>query len=54
MDEDWQRAFKEGPFARLPFGGGELVRTADKIVKVRTLALIRRLLCCRESERNAG
>ncbi|KAI0768794.1 FAD/NAD-P-binding domain-containing protein [Trametes elegans] len=33
MDEDGQRTFKEGPFARLPFGGGELVRTADKIVK---------------------
>ncbi|KAI0692348.1 FAD/NAD(P)-binding domain-containing protein [Cerioporus squamosus] len=33
MDEARQKAFKEGPFSKLPFGGGELVRTADKIIK---------------------
>ena len=34
MDEEKQKTFKEGPFSKLPFGGGELVRTADKIIKV--------------------
>ncbi len=34
MDEARQKEFKEGPFSKLPFGGGELVRTADKIIKV--------------------
>ncbi|KAI0633797.1 FAD/NAD-P-binding domain-containing protein [Trametes polyzona] len=33
MDEERQRAFKSGSFSRLPCGGGELVRTADKIIK---------------------
>ncbi|KAL1945670.1 hypothetical protein VTO73DRAFT_1672 [Trametes versicolor] len=33
MDEARQHEFKQGPFSRLPFGGGELVRTADKIIK---------------------
>ncbi|RDX45664.1 FAD/NAD(P)-binding domain-containing protein [Lentinus brumalis] len=33
MDEARQKEFKEGPFSKLPFGGGELVRTADKIIK---------------------
>lgn len=34
MDEARQREFKNGPFSRLPCGGGDLVRTADKIIKV--------------------
>ncbi|KAI0688726.1 FAD/NAD(P)-binding domain-containing protein [Cerioporus squamosus] len=33
MDEARQKEFKEGPFSKLPFGGGELVRTAESIVK---------------------
>ena len=34
MDEDRQNEFKAGPYSKLPFGVGELVRTADKIIKV--------------------
>ena len=41
MDEEKQKTFKEGPFSKLPFGGGELVRTADKIIKVYQLYVIR-------------
>ncbi|RPD54084.1 FAD/NAD(P)-binding domain-containing protein [Lentinus tigrinus ALCF2SS1-6] len=33
MDEAKEKEFKEGPFSKLPFGGGELVRTADRIIK---------------------
>ncbi|KAH9894826.1 FAD/NAD(P)-binding domain-containing protein [Cubamyces lactineus] len=33
MDADRQRAFKQGAFSQLPFGGGELVRTASRITK---------------------
>ena len=43
MDEAKQKTFKEGLFSKLPFGGGELVRTADKIIKVYQLYVI--LLC---------
>ncbi len=34
MDDARQNEFKNGPFSRLPCGGGDLVRTADKIIKV--------------------
>ncbi|KAM5543302.1 hypothetical protein V8D89_003176 [Ganoderma adspersum] len=33
MDEERQKEFREGPFSRLPFGGGELVRTAARVIK---------------------
>ncbi|KZT70890.1 FAD/NAD(P)-binding domain-containing protein [Daedalea quercina L-15889] len=33
MDEEQQKSFKEGPWSQWPFGVGELVRTADQIVK---------------------
>ncbi|RDX45672.1 FAD/NAD(P)-binding domain-containing protein [Lentinus brumalis] len=33
MDEARQKEFKEGPFSKLPFGGGELIRTAERIIK---------------------
>ncbi|KAI1792220.1 FAD/NAD(P)-binding domain-containing protein [Ganoderma leucocontextum] len=33
MDEEHQKEFKEGPCSDLPFGGGELVRTAGRIIK---------------------
>ncbi|TBU24974.1 FAD/NAD(P)-binding domain-containing protein [Dichomitus squalens] len=33
MDEEQQKEFKQGPHSSLPFGGGELVRTAGRIVK---------------------
>ncbi|TFK88619.1 FAD/NAD(P)-binding domain-containing protein [Polyporus arcularius HHB13444] len=33
MDEARQEEFKEGPFSKLPFGGGELIRTAERIIK---------------------
>ncbi|KAM5543237.1 hypothetical protein V8D89_003111 [Ganoderma adspersum] len=33
MDEECRKEFREGPFSRLPFGGGELVRTAARIIK---------------------
>ena len=34
MDDVHQREFRNGPFSQLPCGGGDLVRTADKIIKV--------------------
>ena len=34
MDEERQKEFREGPCSNLPFGGGELVRTAGRIIKV--------------------
>ncbi|KAI0930626.1 hypothetical protein AcV5_007290 [Taiwanofungus camphoratus] len=34
MDEERQKEFKEGPISKWGFGAGELVSTADKIVKV--------------------
>ena len=34
MDDEGQKEFREGPFSHLPFGGGELVRTAARIIKV--------------------
>lgn len=34
MDEIRQQAFREGPFSKLPFGGGDLVRTAERVIKV--------------------
>ena len=34
MDEERQKEFREGPFSHLPFGGGEIVRTAARIIKV--------------------
>ncbi|KAI0692372.1 FAD/NAD(P)-binding domain-containing protein [Cerioporus squamosus] len=33
IDEGRQKDIKEGPYSKLPFGGGDLVRTADNIVK---------------------
>ncbi|PIL33910.1 hypothetical protein GSI_03616 [Ganoderma sinense ZZ0214-1] len=33
MDEERQKEFREGPYSRLPFWGGELVRTAARIIK---------------------
>ncbi|KAI0328405.1 FAD/NAD(P)-binding domain-containing protein [Cubamyces sp. BRFM 1775] len=33
MDADRQRAFKESAFSQIPFGGGELVKTASRIIK---------------------
>ncbi|KAI1791333.1 FAD/NAD(P)-binding domain-containing protein [Ganoderma leucocontextum] len=33
MDEERQEEFREGPCSHLPFGGGELVRTAARILK---------------------
>ncbi|KAH9832255.1 uncharacterized protein C8Q71DRAFT_778149 [Rhodofomes roseus] len=33
VDEEQQKQFKEGPWSQWPFGAGELVRTADRIVK---------------------
>ena len=35
MDEARQQELKDGPFSKLPFGGGDLVRNANKIIKVR-------------------
>lgn len=35
MDEQRQKRFKEGPFSQWGFGAGEMVKTAEKIVKVR-------------------
>ena len=37
MDEERQKEFREGPCSNLPFGGGELVRTAGRIIKVSEL-----------------
>ncbi len=34
MDEERQNEFREGPCSNLPFGCGELVRTAGCIIKV--------------------
>ena len=34
MDEQRQKEFREGPFSQLPYVGGELVRTAVRIIKV--------------------
>ena len=36
MDEERQNEFKQGPPSSLPFSGGELVRTAGRIIKVST------------------
>ncbi|KAH9920085.1 uncharacterized protein B0H18DRAFT_1025880 [Fomitopsis serialis] len=33
IDDEQQNHFKEGPWSQWPFGAGELVRTADRIVK---------------------
>ncbi|KAI0656544.1 FAD/NAD(P)-binding domain-containing protein [Cubamyces menziesii] len=33
MDVDRQRAFKESAFSQIPFGGGELVKTASRVIK---------------------
>ena len=35
MDHAKQDEFKAGPFSKMPFGVGELVTTADSIIKVR-------------------
>ncbi len=34
VDEGRQKELKEGPFSKLPFGGEDLVRTADTIIEV--------------------
>ena len=34
MDEERQKEFREGPCSNLPFGGGKLVRTPGRIIKV--------------------
>ena len=39
IDSDRQNAVKWGPFGRLPFGVGELVRTTDRLIKVRNFEL---------------
>ena len=36
MDEQRRKEFREGPFSNLPYVGGELVRTAVRIIKVST------------------
>ena len=36
MDEQRQKEFREVPFSNLPYVGGELVRTAVRIIKVST------------------
>ena len=41
MDEERQNEFKQGPHSSLPFGGGELVRTAGRIIKVKSIASTR-------------
>ena len=35
MDQAKQEEFRAGPFSKMPFGVGELVTTADNIIKVR-------------------
>ena len=42
MDEERQREFQEGPFSHLPYVGGELVRTAVRIIKVGRLESLTR------------
>ena len=42
MDEERQREFREGPFSHLPYVGGELVRTAVRIIKVGRLESLTR------------
>ena len=37
MDEERQEAVRKGPFAAYGYGAGELVSSADKIIKVRRL-----------------
>ncbi len=34
MDEERQREFREGQWSHLPYVGGELVRTAVRLIKV--------------------
>lgn len=34
MDDQFEESFKNGPFSEWAFGGGELVKTAGRLVKV--------------------